>query len=94
MRAAAGKTSSGAGGTKYYFRVRDLVSFLKIKFEKADINEISTFSTQLTAKGILVFKVPFADATGRVTVCDGKNSLEQHGNYFGRATRAYLWKLP
>lgn len=92
--ATAGKTVSGAGGKQYFFRVKDLIRFMRSKFGKADVDKTIPKASDFSAKGILVFKVAgWLDATGHVTVWDGTNSLEATGNYFTRANRAYLWAL-
>jgi hypothetical protein len=85
-------TVSGADKNWYLFRVRDLLPYLTNTFGKADKTvkkpKESDFANM---KGILVFSVPFADATGHATLWDG-HTCSDHC-YFPRATEASIWIL-
>lgn len=81
------KTSSGADKKCYIYRVSDMIKFLNSKFGKADIS--SGFDGK---KGILLFNVTgWSDATGHVTLWDGKKCSDKC--YFPQSSGVQLWTL-
>jgi hypothetical protein len=85
-------TVSGGDQKQYIYRVSDLLNYLTQTFGKPDktVNNPrhSDFSN---LKGILVFGVPWKDATGHATLWD-ENFCSDHC-YFPQATEASIWLL-
>lgn len=90
---SAGAVSSGAGGAKYLYRVKDLLPHLQSLFGKPDLTVQGPTATAFAGKkGILVFEVGvWSDATGHATLWNGTTCSDSC--YFGEATRASLWVL-
>jgi len=86
------KTVSGADGKQYIYRVSDLLAYLRHNFGKPDrvIKKPGAADFQ-TGKGILVFSVPWRDASGHATLWDG-HSCSDHC-YFPQAKEASIWLL-
>ena len=86
------KTSSGSDGRRYIFRVRDLRKFLMQRFGNPDHTSATPSPTVFSGmKGILVFTVDWADASGHATLWDGTMCADHC--YFPEASEASLWLL-
>jgi hypothetical protein len=87
------QTVSGADHLHYYFRVKDLIAFLRHTFGKPDAVLSGSSTTDLTSKkGLLVFEVVvWHDATGHATLWDGV-SCSDHC-YFLEAKDLLFWAL-
>jgi hypothetical protein len=86
------KTVTGADGRQYIFRVRDLLKFLTQRFGDPDrIVKNPTPESFTAMKGILVFAVDWADASGHATLWDGVTCSDHC--YFPAASEASLWFL-
>ena len=88
-----GAVSSGAGGEKYLYRVRDLLPHLQKQFGKPDQVVQNPTLTSFTGKqGILVFDVDiWSDASGHATLWNGSTCSDHC--YFPQSTRASFWEL-
>lgn len=85
-------TVSGEDKKWYIYRVKDLLIFLTQSFGQPDKTVKNPKPTDFSGlKGILVFKVTWADASGHATLWDGI-ACSDHC-YFPQATEASLWKL-
>jgi hypothetical protein len=94
VRITRGAWSTVSGGDKfwYIFRVRDMLAFLKHAFGKPNTTiQAPSADDFKNIKGILVFSVPFSDASGHITLWNGSICAD-HG-YFDRATEASIWTL-
>ena len=96
-----GQTVTGADHKNYIFRVRQMVSFISDQLGKPDISKgpAATRSDFSGKKGIIAFGVPFADASGHVTLWDGQQAADE--DYFDANSRhnlplidARLWVCP
>lgn len=97
-----GQTVSGAQKRWYFFRVKDLITFVKQRWGKPD--SILTYPPSgggsLTAqKGLILFEVSgWADAAGHATLWNGSNCYDHC--YFNepgvryRTDKANFWSLP
>jgi hypothetical protein len=86
------KTVSGGDGKQYIYRVADLIKFLNHAFGKPDkIVKNPKPKDFSKIKGILLFGVPWRDATGHATLWDG-NACSDHC-YFSDALEASVWLL-
>jgi len=89
-------TISGNDKKWYFYRVSDLIKYLTNNLGKADVYLTRTNTGEIDIsklkdkKGIIIFEVPFADATGHATLWNGKNCVDEQC-YFDRATAIYLW---
>ncbi|MDO5667151.1 MAG: type VI secretion system amidase effector protein Tae4 [Alcaligenaceae bacterium] len=97
--ATMGKTSSGADGSHYFFRVKDLTVFLTTNLGRPEVlNKNSQISTLSDKKGILLFEVSgWGDATGHATLFDGSTCYDAcYFNYDEaryRSNRILFWEL-
>ena len=97
-----GQTVSGADKRWYFFRVRDVIVFLKQRWGKPDsnIHYPPSGGGPLAAKhGLILFEVTgWADASGHATLWNGKSCYdhcyfnEPGTNY--RTETANFWSLP
>jgi len=87
------KTSSGADGKWYVYRVSDLVDYLTSRFGPPDLKLNSPTTDALTNKrGILVFLTDqWATASGHATLWNG--TICADSCYFPESTEALLWYL-
>ncbi len=94
-------TITGADHKNYIFRVADIKAFLPQRFGAPDIAKDSTAGAADFAgrKGIIAFDVQFTDASGHVTLWDGKQAVDE--DYFDAASRhgaklsgVSLWLCP
>jgi hypothetical protein len=87
------QTVSGGDHYHYYFRVRDLLEFLRHTFGKPDAILPGSNAKVLTRKkGLLVFEVAvWRDATGHATLWDGVTCSDHC--YFLEAKRLLFWTL-
>jgi hypothetical protein len=89
-------TISGNDKKWYFYRVSDLIKYLTNNLGKADIYLTRTNTGEMDIsklkdkKGIIIFEVPFRDATGHATLWNGKNCVDEQC-YFDKATALYLW---
>lgn len=97
----AGQTVSGADKRWYFFRVKNLISYLEQKWGKASIVKYPAANDPLLAgkKGLILFEVSgWSDAQGHATLFNG-NACYDHC-YFNepgvnyRTDRANFWSLP
>ncbi|MDB5800364.1 MAG: hypothetical protein JWL63_1303 [Rhodocyclales bacterium] len=89
-----GAWSTVSGGDKkwYIYRVKDLLSFLRHSFGRPDKTVKNPKSGDFAKlKGILVFNVPWGDASGHATLWDG-GTCSDHC-HFPIATEASIWLL-
>lgn len=93
ITANAGAVSSGDGGARYLYRVKDLVPHLEKLFGKPEhTHEKPTAANFAGKRGILVFDVPiWSDASGHATLWNG--TMCSDSCYFAESTRASLWEL-
>ncbi|MBD2131374.1 type VI secretion system amidase effector protein Tae4 [Sphaerospermopsis sp. FACHB-1094] len=90
-------TISGNDKKWYFYRVSDLIKYLTNNLGKADIyltrsnNGEIDISRLNDKKGIIIFEVPFTNATGHATLWNGKNCVDEQC-YFDKATAIYFWK--
>lgn len=98
--AIQGQTVSGADQRKYFFRVRDLISFLKQHWGEADVVKYPPSGGGVLAgkQGVILFEVSgWSDALGHATLFDGKACYDHC--YFNepeakyRTDRAHFWSL-
>jgi hypothetical protein len=98
----AGETVSGADGKFYFFRVRNVVSFLRQRWGKPDAALTyppSGGGPLADQKGLILFEVSgWGDAAGHATLWNGKSCYDHcYFNEVGatyRTTQANFWKLP
>ena len=95
-----GQTVSGADGRKYFFRVRDLIGFLKQQWGKAEVVKYpaSGGGTLVGKKGVILFEVSgWSDAQGHATLFNGHSCYDHC--YFNepeakyRTDYANFWSL-
>ena len=88
-----GKTVSGNDGHWYFYKVNDLVIYLKTIFDDPDeVIHIPTLEKVALYKGIIVFEVDgWDDATGHATLWDGVGCSDKC--YFSESKKAYIWTL-
>lgn len=87
-----GKTVSGKKGNWYLYKVADLKKYLEDTYGNPDLEVITPQPFDFkNKKGILIFDVDWADATGHATLWDGINCSDKC--YFPKASKAYLWEL-
>lgn len=86
------KTVSGGMGKWYIYRVKDLLKYFNYKFGAPDKVVKNPKPADFKGyQGILVFNVSWRDATGHVTLWDGKACSDNC--YFPVASEASLWAL-
>ena len=98
----AGETVSGADGKFYFFRVRNVVTFLRLRCGKPDAAlkyPPSGGGPLADQKGLILFEVSgWGDAAGHATLWNGKSCYDHcYFNEVGatyRTTQANFWKLP
>ena len=95
-----GQTVSGADRRQYFFRVRDLIGFMKQRWGKAEVVKYpaSGGGTLAGRKGVILFEVSgWSDAQGHATLFDGRSCYDHC--YFNepeakyRTDRANFWSL-
>lgn len=95
-----GQTVSGTGGHQYFFRVRDLIAFLRQRWGEAEIINYPPADGGSLAgkKGLVLFEISgWSDAHGHATLFDGKSCYDHcyfngpGANY--RTDRANFWSL-
>ncbi|MCL2076757.1 MAG: type VI secretion system amidase effector protein Tae4 [Betaproteobacteria bacterium] len=96
----AGKTKKGRSGQNYFYRVRDLIAFLKLKWGAPEIvNYPPSGGGPLIGKtGVILFEVQgWSDANGHATLFNGRTCYD--ACYFNepeatyRTTKANFWEL-
>ncbi|MFD1556796.1 type VI secretion system amidase effector protein Tae4 [Paraburkholderia silviterrae] len=99
--AIPGKTVSGADKRQYFFRVKDLIAFLKRQWGKPEVIQYPPRGGGALAgkRGVILFEVSgWSDAAGHATLFNGSNCYdhcyfnEPEGKY--RTDRANFWSLP
>lgn len=97
----AGKTVSGEDGSQYFFRVRDLIQFLRGRWGMPETVQYPPADGGALAgkKGVILFEVSgWSDAQGHATLYNGVLCYdhcyfnESGVNY--RTERANFWELP
>jgi len=87
-----GKTISGKNANWYIYTVLNLKKHLLETYGKPDVEVGKPKPLDFkNKKGILIFDVNWADATGHATLWDGINCSDKC--YFPKASKAYLWEL-
>ncbi len=96
-----GQTVSGAHKCWYFFRVRDLIIFLRQRWGRAEVVDYppSDGGPLAGKRGVILFEVSgWSDAAGHATLFDGSRCYDHC--YFNqpearyRTTRANFWSLP
>lgn len=96
----SGQTVSGADGRRYFFRVRDLIAFLKHRWGKAEVVEYPASGGGALAgkRGVILFEVSgWSNAQGHATLFDGRSCYDHC--YFNEpgatyhTNRANFWSL-
>lgn len=94
-----GQTVSGADKRQYFFRVRNLFTFLQQRWGKSEIVVYPPPAEFTGRKGVILFEVSgWSDAQGHATLFDGGRCYDQC--YFNspeatyRTDRAHFWSLP
>lgn len=96
-----GRTVSGADKRQYFFRVKDLIAFLQLRWGKPEVIAYppSGGGALANRKGLILFEVSgWSDAQGHATLFDGKVCYDHC--YFNepdakyRTDRANFWGLP
>lgn len=89
-------TVSGADGSQYFLRVRDLQGFLNNALGKPVILSGGSFSGPPGETGIISFNIPFRDATGHFTLWDRDHTVDQDEPYsdWPKPTSALFWSVP
>ena len=87
------KTVSGANGNWYFYKVKDLITFLKKSFGKPDATiHRPTMEKVSRFRGIIVFEVnQWSDATGHATIWDGISCSDNC--YFEESERVFIRTL-
>ena len=93
------ETVSGADKRQYFFRVKDLIAFLKYRWGRPESVKYPTSSDNLAGrKGLILFEVSgWSDAQGHATLFDGRICYDHC--YFNepqvryRTDRANFWSL-
>lgn len=97
-----GQTVSGADGRWYFFRVRNVISFLKLRWGSPDAivqYPPSGGGSLAKQKGLILFEISgWADAGGHATLWTGTECYDhcyfnEPGSKY-RTNRANYWKLP
>lgn len=95
-----GQTVSGGDGRQYFFRVKNLIGFLKQRWGEAEIVKYppSGGGTLAGKKGLILFEISgWSDAQGHATLFNGSTCYdhcyfnELEANY--RTDRANYWSL-
>jgi Type VI secretion system (T6SS), amidase effector protein 4 len=96
-----GQTVSGADKRQYFFRVRDLISFLEKQWGKAEIVKYPPAGggSLTDKKGLILFEISgWSDAQGHATLFNGRTCYDHC--YFNepgvsyRTDKANFWSLP
>jgi hypothetical protein len=82
---------------KIFASVIGIVKFLKSQFGSSDIKfdgDANHFKSKITGKkGIIVFKIKWLDATGHVTLWDGKECVDDSDDFGKNPTDMLFWEL-
>lgn len=96
-----GQTLSGADQRQYFFRVKNLIAFLKLRWGDAEVVKYPPAGggTLAGKKGVILFEVSgWSDAAGHATLFNGSTCYDHC--YFNesevryRTDRANFWSLP
>lgn len=96
-----GQTVSGADKRQYFFRVKDLIAFLRQRWGQPEVVSYPPSGGGALAgkRGLVLFEVSgWTDAAGHATLFDGKTCYDHC--YFNepearyRTDRANFWSLP
>ena len=89
-------TVSGADGSQYFMRVRDLQGFLNSALGKPIVLSGGSFAGPPGETGIISFNIPFRDATGHFTLWDRDHAVDQDEPYsdWPKPTSALFWRVP
>jgi hypothetical protein len=91
------KTVTGGDGKFYAFQVRGMRPWLETVFGAPQIRAVRPVDRKrfLGKKGIVAFRIPFADAHGHVDLWDGAHytyeEMDQR-DYFAMADEVVLWE--
>jgi hypothetical protein len=93
------QTVSGADKRQYFYRVRNLITFLRHRWGEPDVVQYPPSGEFSGRKGVILFEVSgWSDAQGHATLFDGSRCYDQC--YFNspesyyRTDRANFWSLP
>ena len=91
-----GETSSGTGpnGETWWYipRLDDMSQYLSSQFGKPQSFTPEQFKKNKNS-GVVIFQIPWNDATGHVDLWDGSNTIDGHNDYIGKSKRILFWKL-
>ncbi|MCP4970666.1 MAG: hypothetical protein GY932_08760 [Arcobacter sp.] len=78
--------------------VNGMIKYLKTEFGKSDLEfngNIENFKSKIDGKkGIVIFKIPiWNDATGHVTLWDGKKCIDNSEHFYDSPTDLLFWEL-
>ena len=97
--ALPGKTVTGKDRMNYFFRVRDLIEFLRRRWGTPKVVAFPPSGILAGEKGIILFEVNgWSNASGHATLFNGVSCYDHC--YFNereaayRTTKAHFWKLP
>jgi len=94
-----GKTEQGSAGLNYFYRVRDIISFLQSQWGPSETIPYPLAQTLVSRKGIILFTVQgWSNASGHATLFDGSTCYD-HCYFYEpeaayRTSRANFWALP
>ncbi|MCL2076592.1 MAG: type VI secretion system amidase effector protein Tae4 [Betaproteobacteria bacterium] len=97
--ATRGKTVTGKDKKNYFFRVRNLIDFLRQQWGSPEVIKYPPPDALAGRKGVILFEVSgWSDAGGHATLYDGYSCYDHC--YFNereaayRTTKAHFWELP
>lgn len=97
--AISGETVSGADKHQYFYRVRNLITFLHQRWGSPEVVQYPPAGEFAGRKGVILFEVSgWSDARGHATLFDGSRCYDEC--YFNspeatyRTDRANFWSLP
>lgn len=93
------ETVSGADKRQYFYRVRNLITFLELRWGKPEIIKYPVSAESVTdRKGLILFEISgWSDAQGHATLFDGRHCYDHC--YFNqpealyRTDKANFWSL-
>lgn len=94
ISSSSGAVSSGKNPPKwwYLYRVENMKSFLQTRFGAPTVFTSAEFKENCR-KGIVVFEIQFANATGHVTLWDGSTTIDGSDNDIDLSRRILFWEL-
>jgi hypothetical protein len=97
--ATSGKTVTGKDKLNYFFRVGDLIDFLRRRWGAPEVIQYPPSGAWAGQKGLILFEVQgWSNARGHATLFNGTSCYdhcyfnEREATY--QTTKAHFWKLP